>query len=73
MFIKRLFFKTLLAKVESVRESYPGTFYHRTLFLSTENIEGQVIEHLQSDAWPDMTAPDDTKVVWKIDHPITNQ
>ena len=40
-----------------------GTFYHRTLHLSAGEVMGRLVEQLQCDTWPDMTAPDDTKVV----------
>ena len=52
-------------QVESLRESYPGTYIHRTLSLSIETSTKTVIEQLQSDTWPDMTAPNDTKVLAK--------
>ena len=51
-----------LSQVQSKRESYPGTYIHRTFHLSTDSVTAGVIEQLQSDSWPDMTAPDDTKV-----------
>ena len=51
-----------LSQVQSKRESYPGTYIHRTFHLSTDSVTDGVIEQLQSDSWPDMTAPDDTKV-----------
>lgn len=47
-----------------MRQSYKGTYFWRKFVVTQgEDTAGTIIQQLQCDTWPDMTAPDDSKIL----------
>jgi len=58
------FFPDTGLKVECMRQSYKGTYFWRKFVVTQgEDTAGTIIQQLQCDTWPDMTAPDDSKIL----------
>ena len=43
--------------------TFPGTYYHRRLELTDSHGKKRTVNHIQTTAWLDMTAPKDTKIL----------
>ena len=50
------------AQVEYLSHSFPGTYYHRKIRITTQDGESHDVDQLHCTAWRDMAAPSDTKV-----------
>ena len=46
-----------------LNHSYSVTFYHRTFEVTDSHGKSRIVNHIQTTAWLDMTAPRDTKIL----------
>eukprot|EP00092_Neocalanus_flemingeri_P028210 GFUD01030634.1.p1 GENE.GFUD01030634.1~~GFUD01030634.1.p1 ORF type:complete len:437 (-),score=90.14 GFUD01030634.1:394-1647(-) len=57
-------------KVKYLSHSYPGTYYHRKLIITSQHGVTHEVDQLQCTAWKDMAAPDDTKILLDLAYAI---
>eukprot|EP00092_Neocalanus_flemingeri_P011524 GFUD01012419.1.p1 GENE.GFUD01012419.1~~GFUD01012419.1.p1 ORF type:complete len:975 (-),score=207.58 GFUD01012419.1:44-2638(-) len=57
-------------KVEYLSHSYPGTYYHRKMRITSQSGLTHEVNQLQCTAWKDMAAPSETKILLDLAYAI---